>query len=390
MKTRILLLGGYGTAGAVLARLLLERSDADVVIAGRTPARAEALVTELAAVFGRERCSARRVDAADPASLDEAFAAADLVVVASSTLAYVREVAEAALRAGIDYYDLQLSAKAKFDVLDPLAGRIERDGRCFITDGGIHPGLSAAMIRALLPAFGRLERAECSGLMRVDWKAFAFSSATVRELVDEFRDYRMEALRDGVWAKVPSREMQRKIDFGPPWGRQACSVMVLEELPRLAAIMPDLRECGFYVSGFGPVVDYVFLPIGLAAMKVAPERLGPGYGRLLSWALKATSRPPYETVFQVEAEGVAAGAGATAGATGSEAGRRVVRLRVAHDDGYYLTAVAAAACLLQYLDGSIRRPGLVLQALAVEPGRFFSDLQQMGASVTVQGAPWLA
>jgi hypothetical protein len=303
------------------------------------------------------------------------------VIVAASTLAYVRTVAEAALRAGADYYDLQLSVRAKFEVLDGLRQRMEREGRCFITDGGIHPGLSAAMIRALLPAFGRLERADCSGLMRVDWNAFAFSTSTIHELVDEFRDYRIEALRDGVWTKVPAREMQRTIDFGPPWGRKACSIMVLEELPRLAQTLPELRECGFYVSGFGPIVDYLVLPLGMVVLKVAPERLGPGYARLLSWALKATSRPPYETVFQVEAEGVAPVPGGA---------RRLAGLRVAHEDGYYLTAAAAAACLLQYLDGSIRRPGLHLQALAVEPGRFLTDVRRMGATVSVQGAPELA
>ena len=212
MTTRMLVLGGYGTAGAMLARLLLERSDAEVVISGRTAAKADALAAELGAVFGARRCTARCVDAADPRALDDALTGIDLVVVASSTLAHVRTVAEAALRAGVDYYDLQLSVRAKFEVLESLREQMEREGRCFITDGGIHPGLSAAMIRALLPAFGRLERADCSGLMRVDWNAFAFSTSTIHELVDEFRDYRIEALRDGVWTKVPSRQMQRTIE----------------------------------------------------------------------------------------------------------------------------------------------------------------------------------
>ena len=56
-----------------------------------------------------------------------------------------------------------------------------------------------------------------------------------------------------------------------------------------------------------------------------------------------------------------------------------------HADGYWLTAASAAACLLQYLDGSLRTPGLHLQALAVEPSRFLRDLHAMGAQLAGRG-----
>ncbi|MDH3367892.1 MAG: hypothetical protein OEO17_08610, partial [Gemmatimonadota bacterium] len=42
----------------------------------------------------------------------------------------------------------------------------------------------------------------------------------------------------------------------------------------------------------------------------------------------------------------------------------------------------AVAALLQYLDGSIRKPGLWQQALVVEPRRFMADLERLGATVT--------
>jgi len=167
MASTILVIGGYGTTGATLSELLLEHSDANVILAGRTPAKAEALAATLRARYP-ERVSARRADASDPGSLAAAFGGIDMVAVAASSLVHARTVMEAALHAGIDYFDLQMSAAGKLAALEDLRGQIEREGRCFITDGGIHPGLSAAMIRALAPAFASLERADVSGLLRVD------------------------------------------------------------------------------------------------------------------------------------------------------------------------------------------------------------------------------
>ena len=57
-------------------------------------------------------------------------------------------------------------------------------------------------------------------------------------------------------------------------------------------------------------------------------------------------------------------------------------LSVFHPESYALTAMCVAAAARQWLDGSLRRPGVQLQALAVEPGRFLADLRRFGATVT--------
>ncbi|HET6494761.1 MAG TPA: saccharopine dehydrogenase NADP-binding domain-containing protein [Thermoleophilia bacterium] len=374
MAMTVLVLGGYGTTGRMLSELLLEWSDVDVVVAGRDLGRAERAAGQLAVRYPG-RVSARVADASDAASLDEAFAGVDLVAVAASVLAHADVVIEAALRAGIDYFDLLLPGAIKHVALERLRPRIETDGRCFITDGGIHPGLSAPVIRTLAPAFARLERVEVGALLRVDWPSYRFSVSTIQEFVDELLEYRMEALRDGVWTKLAWQDGMRTFDFGLPFGRERCAVMAMEELRGLPGYIPSLRDCAFYVAGFNPVVDNLIMPLGYAAVKAAPGVLGLPYARLLTWALRTFSRPPYGTIWQIEAEGESAGGP-------SAAGRRTrAGLRLIHPDGYWLTAATAVACLLQYLDGSLRVPGVHLQALAVEPVRLLRDLQRMGVRV---------
>ena len=52
-----------------------------------------------------------------------------------------------------------------------------------------------------------------------------------------------------------------------------------------------------------------------------------------------------------------------------------------HEDGYAFTAIPAAACLLQILDQTSRRPGLWLQALIVDPDRLMVDMERMGIQI---------
>jgi len=387
MSADVLILGGAGTTGAVLAELLLGHSTATVALAGRDLGKAERAAAGLGSRYPG-RVSARAADAADPASLRRAFAGAGLVAVAASVIEHAGAVAEAALDAGADYYDLLLGSPAKYAALEALRARAEKEGRVLITDGGIHPGLSAAMIRALAPGFSRLERADVAGLLKVDWGAYDFAAATIHEFVTELADYSTAALRDGVWAELPWKEAMRQVDFGPPFGVQRCSTMAMEELRRLPEQIPSLRDCGFFVSGFNPVADNLLLPLGMGVMKLAPDRLGAPYARLFAWGLRTFSRPPYGVIWQLEAEGAPALGGPAApggGSTGDSGATATVGLRLLHEDGYWLTSAAAAACLLQYLDGSLRAPGLHLQALTVEPVRMLRDLQRMGVRIESRG-----
>ena len=341
-ETTFLILGGYGNTGMPVARLLLRETDAHVVLAGRSIEKAETAARDLNEQFPGDRVTARRADAADTASLAAAFEGVDFVLVASSTSQYAGQVARAALDAGIDYLDIHYYGK-KNEQLHSLAGEIESAGRCFITEAGFHPGLPSALVRwAAARCDGSIESAEVAALFNMEGDIPLTES--LYELVETFKDYQALEFRDGAWRKC-GWSGYRKIDFGPEFGSRWCVPMFFEEMRALPSMLPTLRRAGFVIAGWNWFTDWIVSPIMMLALKLWPRRAVRPMAKLLHWSLKF-ARPPYGVLLKV-----------TASAPEGESWRDVEAL-LYHPDGYEFTAIPVVACLLQYLDGSARKPGL--------------------------------
>lgn len=361
---RILIIGGYGNAGRLIARYLLKYSpDTQVTIAGRREDKALAAAEILKKDY-HGRVTGQKLDLADPAAVDRAFAETDLVVNAAGAIPHTRNVAEALLRHRKNALDTQLATHEKTSVLEEFAPRFESSGITYITDGGFHPGIPAAMVRLAAGQTDVLEKANVYSAMKFDWRGLEFSPETMLEFIGEFRSYRLPLYLDGQW-KEQSGWKAFYYDFGPPFGKQYCVPMLLPELEDVVKQLPALRETGFLVSGFNPVADYLVLPVLLAGLKVLPRSCEKQLAKVLFWSLKF-GRPPF-------------GIRLVADCNGQKDGNPVhFQIKLSHPDGYLMTAVPVVACLLHLLDGSITKTGLLRQALAVEPERFFADMEMMG------------
>ncbi len=363
-----LILGGYGNTGRLIADYLLQEApQVNIFLGGRHLEKAQQQTANFRQRFSGTQVEAVQVDAADKESLKRAFRNMELVIAASSTAEYTENIARAALETGADYLDVQYST-AKVCTLNALRKAIEQSGCCFITEGGFHPGLPAAMIRYAASHFDCLESALVGSVIKIDWKAADVGSATAEELSRELLDFDTTIYKSGHWVSL-GWTSSHTFDFGGAFGQQKAIAMMLEELRPLPQLIPDLKETGFYVGGFNPVVDNVLMPLGYMLLKAAPHRGVKPFSKMLLWGLKTFSRPPYATILKLETHGVKDGQ------------PHPFTMRIAHEDGYVITAVPVVACLLQYLDGSIRKPGLWMQGLAVEPERLFTDMRRMGVQV---------
>ena len=359
--SRILILGGTGYTGRLIARHLLEQSKADITIAARHLDKAQAFADRLNQQYSGHRAKGIYADASQAESLRLAFADHMMVVVAAPTTAYAEKVIRTSLEMSVDYLDIQLGAR-KFALLQSLADEIERAGCCFITEAGFHPGLPSALVRYTAAYLDTIESAITLGYLNIG-KDLPYTEA-VDELIESFRKYNGQVFKNSQWTKPNSYEV-RTCNFGGDIGRKRCYSMFFEEIRPLPYMFPSLRETGFYISEMHWMLDWVVMPITWAWLKVAPNAVRP-IGRFLWWGVRTFHKPPYRVELQVQAAGLKDGRPVTVQAT------------VAHPDGYELTAIPVVAALLQYLDGSARRPGLWMMGHLVDPCRLMKDMEKMG------------
>lgn len=358
MVNTILILGGYGATGRLLAQHLLEETDHKLILAGRNLDKAQAFADSLQ----DPRVIARQVNATDATSLKQALRGVNFLLVAAPTTHHTGTVGRAALDAGVDYLDVQYSA-LKLEALRMHEREIHERNLCFVTEAGYHPGLPSAIIRYAAAKLDCIESARTAGYLNMGNLQY---TEAVDELMEGFIHYQAQIYKNGAWTK-PSSWDTRKFDFGKKIGIRTCYSMFFEELSCIPEMYPSLKDIGFYISGSNLLADLILTPIIMLGLKIAPKRGIRPLGKLMWWAMNK-SKTPYRVVLKVEATGQLNGRPAQ------------VDANIEHEDGYELTAIPVVALLLQY--NQIRKPGLHMMGHLAEPDRLFKDMERMGVRVT--------
>ncbi len=359
---RILVLGGYGGTGRLFCRYLLEETPADVIVGGQNRQKAEEWAEQLKMECPPDRISARHVDASDRDSLREAFRSIDLVLVAATTTQFAAQIAEAALDAHIDYLDIYYQ-QSVYPVLETLRQRISESGQCFITQAGFHPGLPAALIRKGATYFDTYDRAIVAFAMA----ARIEKPESVYELVDALSDYKADVFKEGQWRRATYNDAV-KIDFGSRFGVSRCVPLDMVEIRNIPE-MYRLRDVCVYSAGFNWFVDYLIFPLIVLSQMIRKGALRHFWAQALVWGMNHVSRGEEGLAFLLHAAG------------GKDGNHREVDIRCEHRSAYAFTVIPVIALLKQYLDGSIRKPGLWMMGHIVDPDRLLGDMGRMGVDV---------
>lgn len=363
----ILVLGGYGGTGAVISRGLLKETDVNIIIAGRRKEKAEELSRELEKEFTGNRVPAVYADTSDSESLKAAFRDVDLVIVCSNSPEDADKVARSAIDEGCDYLDIHCG-EAHIPKLYAMRDEIKSSGRCFITQAGSHPGIAPAFVRYAASRLESIQKVILGGAIKIKDASLDSAKAFIRDLVES----RSLVYRDGKWRKARGKD-SLKINFGPEMGRLTCYPVYIYEMETVPSQF-QIDEAGVYMSGIEPFVDpLVFIPayiFGLGKYEFTRNLLA----RLMLWGMKRFTKPPLGFWYKMEAFGK------------MEGEEKMMEISTYHPDPYVHTAIPVISCLLQYLDGTINKPGLWMMGHIVDPARFLSDMERQGMKVAVNVA----
>jgi hypothetical protein len=330
--------------------------------------KAEALQLDLQRAGQGERITAWRADAADPASLREAFTGADLVIVTLNSVSHTGKIAQACLDADCDYFDIH-DPPDVVDHLRPFASRAEEAGRLFVTQGGLAPGMPAALVRLAGSSFDRL--LGCRLGLALSLKT-AERYGQVYDVFDFIVRIRPVAYKGGAWQEVSFRD-RRAIDFGDRFGtRQAFPIDMIElhALPEQLGI----EELSIYGGSPNWLVDYLTSRLIGGLNKIRPRLGWPTLARVVFWMAKRMPSEP-------------AGCSTVLDAWGEKDGRdSAARWVVDHEDNYFATAVTVMAFLNQYDAGEFEGvTGVRLMGHIIDPERSVEDLRAMGVAVLQGG-----
>lgn len=241
---KVLIIGGYGRFGARLMRLLADVPELELIIAGRSREKAEALCSEPADArltplrFDRSQDVEGQIDRLQP----------DWVVDAAGPFqrygARPYAVPEAAVECGAHYLDLA-DAPSFVTGIESLNRRAEAAGKAALSGASSVPALSFAAARALLPAYATVD-GYCGGISP---SPYATVGLSVIKAIASYAGKPVPVIKEGkpalAYGLMDSLEHDIRFEGIEPLGMRRFSLVDVPDLLLARQIFPGLKTLWF-------------------------------------------------------------------------------------------------------------------------------------------------
>lgn len=344
---RVLVIGGYGTFGIRLTRLLADEPRLTLLLAGRSEARARAACD---ALDSRSTLIPWRFDRDGDLAAQLAEAKADLVVDASGPFQAYGDrpyrVAEACIAAGVPCIDLADSSEfvAGIDALDARA----KAAGVFVRSGvSTCPALSSAVVRRLAEGWS-VVRSVSAGIAPTPWSGMGLS---VVQGIAGYAGKPVTLVRGGRTTQAVALVETRRATIAPPGATPLrnlrFSLVDTPDLRTLPVLLPGLREVWFGAGTTPEILQRMLNGMALLVRWRLIPTLGP-LASLFHWAINRLRWGEHR-------------GGMVVAAVGEDARGRAVRrswhLVAEGDDGPFIPSMAAEALIRKMLDGDRPEPG---------------------------------
>ena len=203
---KILILGGYGSVGYETAKILLNRTDAEIVIAGRSLEKAQSAAAKLSKETNNTRVSGKSIDAFNYNEVVSAFKMVDWVIICIPLTGLDSKLAQAAYEAGVNYLDINAN-KEKQAYLQSMAANIKQKGLNFVSEAGCAPGVPSLLVLYAYEQLGKLNTVDIGSIFRESKVSYGTAYDMLVELGAKHRIF-----KNGDWRKAMLSD-GKKIDF---------------------------------------------------------------------------------------------------------------------------------------------------------------------------------
>lgn len=348
----ILITGGYGTVGRLIAADLAPDYPDRVVVAGRSAQKAARLAAELG-----HGVRGRRIDVGEPGSIESALDGG-VGVVMSCIDQPEPHLLRAAIARGLAYTDIAphlMTRRPTRAMKDEAA----RTGARIVVGAGLAPGISSLLARLGAERVGALEGVEVGVLLSV---GDAYGPASRAYLMEEISlPYSVRI--DGAESPVRPFSVSARVDFPRPLGKRTAYPFPFSD----QVFFPETLGASTAISRLALEPPWLGTLLSALARLRVNAVLGRRAGaaeraqRLVGWLKRRyEGRDFYGVVVEVR---------------GSHGRVRASLIGHGQASG---TAIGAAALVRALVEGEVDQPGVWLAEQVVPTGPFFERLAARG------------